>query len=225
MLTLIKQLELNLWSEIEAAANEPEKVNLTELCQKLDQVLEQVPDNQQLAIAGNAIAEIADIYQRRARFLLDSLERQDIQQGPVLSEDFLSGLLRESMSVDLTDMMEDLEIPKLHVQRSPVHSVAGEADKAALLSMVDDLERELNEEELTQQVQALAHDEPIGEWVEMIREFLSQQPDPVVSFPEIVSGLKIPCVAVWLGLLHGGESWQMSQAGEFYEAGAIQIRG
>jgi hypothetical protein len=58
----------------------------------------------------------------------------------------------------------------------------------------------------------------------MIRNFLSKQPDPVVSFPELTRGLEMPWVAVWLGLLHGGERWQVRQVGEFYDVGAIQVR-
>ncbi len=127
MSVLAQQLELNLWDVLDVAAHEPETLNFRQLCQTLDLVLEQLPDHLQLAIAGDAISEIVEIYQRRADILLDALEWKDNGQGLILSEDFLSGLLRGSMTVDLSDIMEDLfsEIPKPLVHRNSVRSVAG----------------------------------------------------------------------------------------------------
>jgi hypothetical protein len=38
------------------------------------------------------------------------LEATDSSDEPILDEDFLSGLMRQSMSLDLSDLMEELEL-------------------------------------------------------------------------------------------------------------------
>ena len=51
--------------------------------------------NEQLLVAGDAITQIVEVYVKRAKGILDSLEmNDDSSKGPVLDEDFLSGLMR-----------------------------------------------------------------------------------------------------------------------------------
>jgi hypothetical protein len=225
----VLQLQLDLWQSLETAARFPETADLLSLCAELERAIADQPLSEQLQMGGEAIMQLTGVFVARSELMISGWEYEHNPQDPVVELDGYAELFVQSQHLDVAELFEEPEAVNYpEDRRSPCHddqSVTGEVDKAALLSLVDELERELTEDELTQQVQELAHDEPIGEWVEMIRDFLSQPPDPVVSFPELVSGLNIPCVAVWLGLLHGGEGWQMVQAGEFYEAGGIQIRG
>ena len=59
-------------------------------------------------MAGDAIAQIVEVYVKRAISILNSLEVTDNIEGPVLDEDFLSGLMRQSMTLDLSDLMEEV---------------------------------------------------------------------------------------------------------------------
>jgi hypothetical protein len=59
-------------------------------------------------VAGDAIAQIVEVYVKRAISILNSLEVTDNIEGPVLDEDFLSGLMRQSMTLDLSDLMEEV---------------------------------------------------------------------------------------------------------------------
>ena len=107
--TTVKQLEPDLSQELKAALHQPEVANLTKLWQKLEHVLATINrEDQQLLYAGNAIAQVVEIYVLRAKAILDSLEVTDDSSGPVLAEDFLSGLMRSSLTIGLSDLMEDL---------------------------------------------------------------------------------------------------------------------
>ena len=60
----------------------------------------------------------------------------------------------------------------------------------------------------------VSHVEDVGAWVKMIREFLVEKKDPVL-FGDLVRGLGMPVVAVWLGLLLGG--FRVEQREGFYD--------
>jgi hypothetical protein len=224
----IVQLQLDLWQSLEMAARFPETADLRSLCAVLEQAIADQPLSEQLLVGGDAISQLVEVFAARAEWMISGWEYQHNPQDPLVDLDAYAELFVQSLHLDVSELFEESEpVHYPEQRRSPCHdgqSIAGDVDKAALLSLVDDLERELDEEELPQQVQGLAHDEPIGEWVARIREFLSQQPSAVVSFPELTQGLEMPWVAVWLGLLHGGESWQMQQKGAFYDPQRIEVR-
>jgi hypothetical protein len=144
----------------------------------------------------------------------------------VVSLDGYAELFVRSLHLDLEDLFEEpLEVQYPEFRRSSTQdsqSVVGVMEKGDLLSFVDELE--LSEAELSQQVQELAHDEPIGEWVGLIREFLLKRPGEGISFVALQRSLGIPWICLWLGLLHGGENWQLRQSGEFYNPHHIEVR-
>ena len=102
-----KQLELDLWGDLKIALTEPESADMQLLWQGLEDAIAHSDSNQQLLVAGEAIAQIVEVYVKRAKGILDSLEVIDSSDGPVLNEDFLSGLMRQSMTLDLSDLMEE----------------------------------------------------------------------------------------------------------------------
>lgn len=105
---LAVQLELNLWHNLKTAKDKPETADIKQLWQDLEQIIEQSELDQQLRIAGDAIASIVEVYAIRANAILSALEVQDTKTEPILPEHFLNDLMRQSMSIDLSDMMEDL---------------------------------------------------------------------------------------------------------------------
>ena len=58
------------------------------------------------------VCAIVEIYAQRAHLVLAALEVRDDNTGPVLADDFLAGLMRQSMSLDLSDLMETNPFPK-----------------------------------------------------------------------------------------------------------------
>ena len=107
MLSSYKQLELDLWGDLKTALTQPESADMKLLWHSLDQAIADKDSNEQLLVAGDAIAQIVEVYVKRAKGILDSLEVMDNSEGPVLDEDFLSGLMRQSMTLDLSDLMEE----------------------------------------------------------------------------------------------------------------------
>ena len=126
-----KQLELDLWGDLKTALTEPESADMQLLWRSLEQAIAYQDSNQQLLVAGDAITQIVEVYVKRAKSILDSLEvNDDSSEGPVLDEDFLSGLMRQSMSLDLSDLMEEFTF---EVESSPVSvgSVVSVIDRKA----------------------------------------------------------------------------------------------
>lgn len=83
----------------------------------------------------------------------------------------------------------------------------GEVSKDAVLEFVDELE---SGEAIALQV---SH-EDVSRWVGAIANHLGKT-EGVVSFAELVKGLRIPVVAVWIEVLLGG--FRVEQRGRFYD--------
>ena len=87
-----KQLELDLWGDLKTALTEPEAADMELLWHSLDPAIAQArpvtgfahqDTNGQLQVAGNAIAQIVEVYVKWAKGILDSLEVSDSSEGPV----------------------------------------------------------------------------------------------------------------------------------------------
>jgi len=133
------QLELDLWKCLAAASSQPEEADLGRLWQGLEQALVCVPQGQRLQVAAQAITQIAEVFCLRAELVLAALEASDNSQGPVLPEDFLAGLMRQSMSIDVAELKEEwlgpqpVIQPRITPSSVAIDSVAGPVNKAALL--------------------------------------------------------------------------------------------
>lgn len=200
------QLELNL----QQALADPPTADLRQLWQALEEVLQPLPEQQQLQIAGEAIAQIVEVVCGRAQQILDGLEHsqqplnEEPQIEPCLSREFLEPFIRQSVSLNL----EALVAPPTRRQREKgIQSLVGECNKEAILLMLD-------EEQAKQQALAVAHAEAVENWSTQLREFFMQAPEPTL-LNELVQHLQLDWVEVWLGLLLGG--FRLEQQGEFYD--------
>ena len=172
-----KQLELDLWGDLKTALTEPESADMKLLWQGLEEAIAQARtqgfahqgSNEQLLVAGDAIAQIVQVYVKRANSILDSLEVSDSSDGPVLDEDFLSGLMRQSMSLDLSDLMEGFAF---EVESSPalvgsVVSVINRKEAKAIARKARAAMRKALKE--------LAEQENIPKWQQAIAHWIGQQ--------------------------------------------------
>lgn len=166
--------------------------------------------NQQLQVAAEAISQIVEVYVKRANSLLDSLEVTDKNTGHILDDNFLSGLMRQSMSLDLSDMMELL--PANNIQVSPVSI-------GSLLEVIDRKAARLiarqERAKMKKALQALAEIENIPKWTSVIAHWSSQHQGENISLLQLQQVLGIPLVEVWLGFLHSPQ-YQWEQQGKFY---------
>ncbi len=222
----LKQLELSMWRDLKTAKSGPLATNFQQLWSKLEQVIELTDKNQKLRVLGDAIASIVEIYVMRANAILSTLEAPDSNGGePILSEDFLNDLMRQSMSIDLSDMMEKL-FPEVEPKpRSPVSArgtiVAPQdlsADYAIASVVPDDPKQMLVE---------LAGNEQVSQWSAAISVWMQQHSGgETVSLHQLQQALGIPKVEIWLGLLLSSQhQYDWETRGDFYsDAHSILLR-
>lgn len=182
------------------------------MCVSLDQHLQGRSPHEQLRMAGDVIKDMAKICFQRTELLIQ--DRHNTEK-PVPDEDFLARMIQQTMFLDVSDLCRQ---PKSRKSRQeftgkPVESVVGEVSKDIVLEFIDELE---SGEAVALKV---SHVEDVGAWVGAIREYL-EGAKGAVSFVELVRGVRLPLVAVWLGLLLGG--FKIKQVGDFYGQ-SIQI--
>ena len=180
------------------------------LWQGLEEAIAHSDSNEQLLVAGDAIAQIVEVYVKRAKSILDSLEATDSNDGPVLDEDFLSGLMRQSMSLDLSDLMEEFVF---ETESSPalVGSVVSVIDRKEAKAIARKARAAMRKALLD-----LAEKENIPKWQNAIALWIGQQGGEKASLLQIQQALGMPLVEVWLGLLHSPTPYQWDRQGEFY---------
>lgn len=215
--TTTKQLELNLWHDLKTATKAPETADIKVLFQDLERVVAEVPKDQRLLLAGDAIAQIVEIYVLKANLILDSLEVRDTCVGPVLTEDFLSGLMRQSMTIDLSDLMEDL------FEKQPTKPLSQETDKEHYTDSQDKKKVKAIADEVGHDAKSLmlelAGKEDVPAWATAIAQWLtSRSSTESISLLHLQQELGMPLVEVWLGMLLGGQDqYQWEQHGDFYD--------
>lgn len=213
--TTTKQLELSLWQDLESATNAPETADIKILFQDLERVVAEVQQDQRLILAGNAIAKIVGVYVKKANLILDSLEVKDTSVGPILTEDFLSGLMRQSMTIDLSDLMEDLfekQPPSTQETDEEHHTDSQDQRKAKVIA--DETGYDAKKLMLE-----LAGKEDVPAWATAISRWLTARSSTEsVSLLHLQQELGMPLVEVWLGMLLGGQDlYQWEQHGDFYD--------
>ena len=220
MLPSYKQLELDLWGDLKTALIAPESADMELLWQGLEEAIAHQDSNEQLLVAGDAIAQIVEVYVKRAKGILDSLEVTDNNDGPVLGEDFLSGLMRQSMSLDLSDLMEEF-VFETESSSALVGSVVSVIDRKEAKAIARKARAAMRKA-----LKELAEQENIPKWQSAIALWINQHQGEKVSLLQLQQTLGMPLVEVWLGLLHSPTLYQWDSTGEFYrEARDIWIGG
>lgn len=209
------QLELPLWDSLRSAQMMPEQVNLRELLTQVEEPLSQMSDQEQLHWLGEAMLRVAELCELRAEALLTQWE--EAYRDPIVEPGFFEDLVRQTMAVDLSELMEP-DPPRKPRTKSVKSSekaegsIAVPVDKDTVLALVEQWEQEA---ELQQQrMLAIAHDENVSGWIEAIAQWLQAAQIDQVLFAQLCQQLEMPQVEVWLGLLLGG--FELQQEGEFY---------
>lgn len=228
----IQQLELPLWSQLQSARLAPQAIDLVAVLDQAERAIAQLPESQQMQVAAEAMLQLAQLCSLRAEVLIT--EWEDAYRDPVVSGGFFSDIVRQTMAVDLSDLIE-LAPPRKRRCQSTLKgetSLAAVVDKSAVLAMVEQLEAEsqaseppLSDEQKKHQALAAAHNEDISCWQRAIAFWMQHSDNKVVSLLHLQQALEMPLIEVWLGLLFGGiEQYQWETGGEFYnETGEIRL--
>ena len=210
-----EQREVALWAKLHSARLSPERLNVESILDAINATVAQLPEPEQLRCAGEALLQVAELCELHAQVLIT--EWEETYRDPILDQGFFADVVRQTMAVDLSDLLEPPPVRKRRTKstRKPEGSIAAPVDKAAVLAMVDQLEAD-HEETQKQAVLSIAHSEDVTGWTEAIARWLQTAPTLPVSITELSDGLEMPWVEVWLGALFGG--FQLDQGGEFYES-------
>ena len=223
----LQQLEIDLWQSLETATQFPETADVRSLCTALEQTITDQPIAKQLAVAGDVLMQLSEVYAARAELMFSRWERRHNPQEPVVDLEGCVDLFVQSLSLDVTDLFEEpepLQYPANRKKKTPRQegSVVGEVDKETLLNWIDQIEQEqpLNELQMAEQIWELAHGENVEEWMEAIANYLDQLKAPL-QLLELQQALKLPIVEVWLGLLLG--NFCLRQQGDFYNSQNVWV--
>ena len=199
----------DLWRSLQAATAKPEAAELATLWQALETALAPLPQEAQLQVAGEAIAQITEVYAARAEAILSTLDGEPAPVEPILDADFLAGLVKQSISLNLDALVEAAPAERRSRVTHPIDSVAGVIDKQTLLDALEAI-----------QPLAVVHAENVGDWSSAIASYLQQQ--PAVSLLEAQQTLKMPLVELWIGALLSGRV-KLEQRGNFYQADSVWL--
>ena len=219
-----QQLELPLWSQLQLSRLAPESIDLEAILDQAEQEIAQLPEAMQMQAAAEAILQLAQLQLLRAEVLIDNWE--NAYRDPHVKSDFFDDIVRQTMAMDLSDLMEPLPLRKRRAKTTlkAQDSVVSVVDKSAVLAMIEQLdalslldhELPLSDEEHKQLALDFAHDENIFAWCQAIASWIGQHHGEKVSLWQLQQTLDMPLVEVWLGMLHSPTLYQWDGTGEFY---------
>ena len=137
----------------------------------------------------------------------------------MLDEDLFAELVRQSFSLDLSGLVDE---PELYVRSASekVHddaeSVVEYREKTEVLAELDSVDEDTGEAEVE-----LEHDEDVGAWTEVIREWMQRQGLESALMTQLQTGSGLSMVKLWLAALLCGLG--MEQRGGFYDVEGVAI--
>jgi hypothetical protein len=206
-MVVVKQLELDLWTILQAASSDPVAAEFSPIWLALDQVLPNLAIVEQLKTAANTIGQVADIFQVQAGVIFEELDATATNDGPRMAAEAFDKYVRQYMSIDFEDYIQEPEaLPRAARTAKEVedefYSVAESVEKDLLLEVLHD-EIVLTEAEAHAEALSVAHGEDISLWIEAIRAQLVAI-DGVIELEQLRSRLNLHFIELWLGLLLGG---------------------
>ncbi|PSN19585.1 hypothetical protein C7271_06495 [filamentous cyanobacterium CCP5] len=210
-----EQLELELNLVLEDAAEAPAMANLSALWQQLEPVLLELSLQDQLRLGSQIIEQLAGIHQAKADILFDTWENTYDPHDPVVSGDWLQGLVRQTQHVDLSKLTAPVQRrPRSSTAKSEAaeDTVVGEVPKAKVLQLLEQVEAEAQKAAAL----AIAHEERVKDWVTEIHQWFEQHPQPI-ELLQLQQQLNWPLIQLWMSLLLGGFGLETIDA-DFYSS-------
>jgi hypothetical protein len=212
------QLELDFRSAIAQALAEPEGANLQQLWHSLEPELIGLTQKEQLAMAGQALCDLAEVCQRRAELMWTEWQDSHNTEGPIPDEDFLAGLVQKTMFLDISEFVRQPKSRKAAVGKEDGEdSVVGEVTKGQALLLAG------AEEEEPLPVAVLEHDEDVAAWANAVRVWMEGHRINEVMLGELLRGSDLPAVKCWLAVLLGAFDLRLSKTKGFYDVGRVII--
>jgi hypothetical protein len=196
-------VQLSLWDYLDTASKTPVDADLFGLLDRVEQSIEFLPTSEKLAVAGEAILRLGEIYGSRCAVTLAEIGYlSHPEREPCLPLDAFDVYVRQSSFVDLEQFIEAPELPE--VERGYERgSVVRELTVAEVLAEIGDevVTDEMKVAQVAQLVLGIAHGEEIELWASRIRGVMVESGEMLLVELQQKSGLNL--VDVWLGLLLG----------------------
>lgn len=213
----LKQLELNLWTVLRSATEDPSAAEFSTIWQALDSALLDLPIVAQLEMSSRAIAEVTDIFEVQAGLIFELLDATVTMDGPIMGSDAFDRYVRQSMDIDFDDYIEKLEpserSPRSNrskPQNDEFYSQVQSVDKTILIESLHEeiiVSDTLSDAAVRESVMAVAHGEEVSEWLAIIRSHVLKEllsSNSTIEFQHLLKQVKLQWVELWLGLLLGG---------------------
>jgi hypothetical protein len=218
MLSMPEIIQLTIWDRLDLATTNSVGADFLGLLTEVDESIEQLPPNDKLEAAGEAIRRLGEIYADRSAMQLSEIEYLfRPEQEPVMSLDAFDRYVRQSMMVDLEQFIEAPALPEY--EREYNLTIVREKSKAEILAEIGESE-EIDPEVAYQAAIGLAHDEDVSAWGAAISARLEEWGEPV-SLLELQASIEMPLVQVWLALLLNGMT--LEQRGDFYQTERVWV--
>jgi hypothetical protein len=226
-------IQLSLWDYLDTASKTPVDADFFGLLDRVEQSIELLLTSEKLAVAGEAILRLGEIYGDRCAVTLAEIGYLSYpEREPCLSLDAFDLYVRQSSFVDLEQFVEAPELPE--VERGYERgSVVRELTVAEVLAEIGDevVTEEMKVAQVADLVLGIAHGEEIELWASRIRAVMAERGQILLVELQQQSGLKL--VDLWLGLLLGDTgclirrqlSCEVEFSVDFYDRSGIWIVG
>ena len=224
-------VQLSIFDYIDAASKTPVDADLFGQLDRVEQSIELLPISEKLAVAGEAILRLGEIYGSRCAVTLAEIGYlSHPEREPCLCLDAFDVYVRQSSFVDLEQFIGASELPE--VERGYERgSVVRELSVAEALAEVGDevVTEEMEVARVADLVLGIAHGEEIELWASRIREVMVESEEMLLVELQEKSGLNL--VDLWLGLLLGDTgclirrqlSCEVEFSVDFYDRAGIWI--
>ena len=206
-----------LEAAMQQALFDPGAANMHDLLDELDRSLGSASQEVQLQVAGTVLSQLAEVLSARANQLLEAWEEKHnpIKSEPILTAEMLQDVLRQTMALNLEDVIQVSSSNCHEVQ--PSESVVEAIDLKNLLALLD----HADQRQAQQDVLATAHDENVAAWIAAIAAWKQAHHRQEISLLELQRSLQMPLIQIWLALLLGG--FTLEQRGGFYQIDGVWI--
>jgi hypothetical protein len=218
---VFEQLELQLWQTLQDAQAEPESADLEVLWSEMERAIQGRELKAQVEISAEAILQMARVVERRLQ-VLDEAVAMRSGADPVMASDAFDQFVRQYMDVNFDQFVEAIgrkehEYPECR----ELVSVVEEVSKEELLGLLEP-ESQLEPMPMLE----LEHDEDVGAWAAIVREWMVSVGVEYGSINEIVNSTQLSAVKVWLAaLLSDFELERMSKKDkDFYDVKQLILR-
>ena len=130
----MQQLELDFDSAIALARLDPFQMELKDLLGQFEPSLEGLAKEEKLRLAGDRLVAMAEVLQQKAEAIFDDWCDRHNDEGPIPDEDFLAGLVQETMFLDVSGVVRSPKgRRKVEPDELDIDSAVTEMDKEELL--------------------------------------------------------------------------------------------